>query len=113
MKTVDSFQIHRLKCWPEPYDAVRSGDKTLELRKNDRNYKAGDVLILQAYDPACGMYLNAETEMLVTHVQTGFGLQDGYVALSIRPANLFTVACGCGQGFRTYDSAHTHCSDCL
>lgn len=38
---------HKLKL-PEPYfSAVLSGDKTFEVRRNDRAYQRGDTLFLQ------------------------------------------------------------------
>ncbi len=42
--------IHALKTLPEYFEAVRKGDKTFELRKNDRNFKVGDYLALNEWD---------------------------------------------------------------
>lgn len=115
MRTVSEFRVHKLKCWPEFYEAVRAGDKTVELRKDDRNYRVGDVLVLEKYDPSVAMYCGAECEVLVTHITKGESfLREGIVALSIKRVDRFTVRCTeCGQGFRTYDNAHTHCANCL
>ena len=114
MNTVSEYTTHKLKCWPEPYEAIRSGDKTLELRKNDRGFRVGDVLRLQLWDPEQVLYLGAEVDVLVTHFQTGFGLPADMVAMSIRRVSLFSKTCaGCQDGFYTYDEAHTHCSGCL
>ena len=38
--------LHELKIDPEPFDMIRAGKKTFELRKNDRDFRAGDVLRL-------------------------------------------------------------------
>ena len=38
--------IHELKTLPEYFEAVRKGDKTFELREDDRNFKVGDYLAL-------------------------------------------------------------------
>lgn len=42
--------IHELKTLPEYFEAVRKGDKTFELRKNDRDFKVGDHLALNEWD---------------------------------------------------------------
>lgn len=42
--------IHELKTLPKYFEAVRKGDKTFELRKNDRNFKVGDYLALNEWD---------------------------------------------------------------
>ena len=42
---------HDLKTWSPFYAAVASGAKTFELRKDDRNYSVGDVLLLREWDP--------------------------------------------------------------
>lgn len=43
-KTV--LQTHKLKTLARYFDAVKRGDKTFEVRKNDRAYQTGDVLEL-------------------------------------------------------------------
>lgn len=43
---------HDLKCWPGPFEAVRSGQKLHEVRFNDRAYAAGDTVTLKEWDPA-------------------------------------------------------------
>lgn len=42
---------HRLKTWPEPYEAVASGRKPYEIRVDDRGFAVGDVLVLEEWDP--------------------------------------------------------------
>lgn len=43
--------VHKLKLFPEYFDAVANGIKTFEIRKNDRDYKVGDTLHLYEFDP--------------------------------------------------------------
>jgi len=42
--------IHGLKTCPEYFNAVISGEKTFEIRKNDRPYHKGDLLALNEFD---------------------------------------------------------------
>ena len=43
------MRIHDLKIAPPYYAAVVSGDKTFEVRYNDRDYQVGDILNLNEY----------------------------------------------------------------
>lgn len=45
-----SRQVHELKTLLEYFELVRTGVKNFEVRKNDRDFKVGDLLILQEYD---------------------------------------------------------------
>lgn len=38
--------VHKLKTVQPFFDAVWSGEKTFEVRKNDRNFNIGDRLML-------------------------------------------------------------------
>ena len=80
-------RYHELKTNTVPFFALFTKEKTAEFRKNDRNFKVGDTLILKEYDPLTaytGLYLLRK----VTHVQTGYGIPDGYAMLSVRPLTL-------------------------
>lgn len=89
--TVDDKMVeHRVKTWPEAYEYVREGLKTFDLRKNDRCYQKGDLLVLMAYDRHAREHLDEDEfpriYTIVTYVLSGsmFGLQDNYVAMGIR-----------------------------
>lgn len=44
--------VHYLKIYPEYFEAVISGQKTVELRReDDRQFAVGDVLVLREWDP--------------------------------------------------------------
>jgi hypothetical protein len=48
----DGVRFHDLKEWPEPFEGVRSGIKTYEVRSNlDRRFEEGDVLVLREWVP--------------------------------------------------------------
>lgn len=52
----DDQEIHHLKTWVEFFNAVACGEKTWEVRKNDRNYSTGDIVVLQEYSREWGHY---------------------------------------------------------
>ena len=43
--------IIKKKIWPEFFDMVAGGEKKFELRLADFSIKAGDILVLEEYDP--------------------------------------------------------------
>ena len=51
--------IHNLKILPEHFTPVLDGLKLAELRKNDRNFQVGDILVL--YDVLLSMRGTNET----------------------------------------------------
>lgn len=80
---------HYLKTWPVYFTAAQDGSKTFEVRKNDRDYKVGDTLVLYKWDPnydAPTTHAACFTISYVLHANQSFGaLNDGYVALGILP----------------------------
>lgn len=82
--------VHRLKLWPQYFDAVAEETKTHEVRKEDhRRFAVGDILVLREFDPAPDAgYTGRVCIREVTHVlrdPQGQWLQPGVVVLSIRP----------------------------
>lgn len=43
--------VHELKLKTRFFDAVASGAKPFEVRRDDRGFTVGDVLVLREYDP--------------------------------------------------------------
>jgi hypothetical protein len=60
--------IHILKCWPEFYNEVITGQKKFEFRLNDGNYKTCDALLLQEYSSHKKLYSGRSTKVRVTSV---------------------------------------------
>jgi len=77
--------VHRLKTWPDFFEAVADGSKTFEVRLNDRGFQKGDKLILEKYDPVAPEKYKHEQCLYVEvlYVLSGMGLKDGYVAMGI------------------------------
>ncbi len=47
-------QTHELKTWPEYFKSIVDGTKTFELRKDDRGFEVGDLLVLHEWKPVGG-----------------------------------------------------------
>jgi ASCH domain. len=78
-------KIHDIKIWPEFFDAVQSGRKNFEIRKNDRDYKVGDILLLREWDKELGYTGKAELKRVTYLVQAEFGLPDDICVMSLEP----------------------------
>ena len=50
------MQKHSLKCWPPFFEQIKSGEKTFELRQNDRNFQVNDILELNEFYPETGKF---------------------------------------------------------
>ena len=76
---------HELKILPQYFQAVWSGIKTFELRKDDRDYQRGDILVLREWDGE--NYTGSAICVKVTYILQNaekYGLKDGYVIMGIR-----------------------------
>jgi hypothetical protein len=76
---------HELKTWPEFFTRLLSGEKTFELRKDDRGFQAGDTLWLREWSRSGG-YTGRDLRATVTYLLGGEwpGLEPGYVVMSIQ-----------------------------
>jgi hypothetical protein len=82
-------QIHELKTLPQYWDAVARGDKTFEVRRDDRGFQRGDIVkLLKMIDGHVATY-NGEPMYILTRrirwILTGgqFGIEPGYVVLQL------------------------------
>ena len=60
--------IIKKKAWPELFEKVISGDKTFELRLADWQYRVGDTLVLQEFDPKTKQFTGREIKKQITFV---------------------------------------------
>lgn len=84
---------HLLKTDPAVFDDVAAGNKTFEIRFDDRGYQVGDTLRLRkTLHPGAAMRAGAplvftgdECVRVVTHILRGplYGLAEGWVILSV------------------------------
>ena len=78
-------KMHSLKTEHSCWQAVRDGRKTFEYRRNDRNYKIGDTLLLMDYCPeteSTGGEIHAEVMYILYGGQ--FGIPKDYCIMQIR-----------------------------
>ena len=83
--------VHYLKIKPEYYKDVECGLKTFELRKNDRNFQVGDILMLIKLDDN-GNETDQVTRVKVNYILKDcpqYGLKEGYAILGIDTGNRF------------------------
>jgi hypothetical protein len=77
------YAVHDLKTLPKYFEAVITGEKTFEVRLDDRNFQVGDVLHLREYDNANG-YTGRHKFYNVTYILSDTEyVKDGYVILGL------------------------------
>ena len=87
-KLVDYRMIHTIKIMESFAEAVFRGEKTFEVRKNDRGYQRGDYVQFKVLYDSDGLEMLdhplSKQTYEITYVLNGWGLQDGYVVFGIR-----------------------------
>lgn len=74
--------VRKLKILPEFFEAVCTGKKSFEIRKNDRNFQVGDKLLLQEFIPETQEYTGRVVERRITYI-TDFEQKENYVVMAI------------------------------
>lgn len=60
---------HNVKSWPKYFQPILDGIKKHDMRNmKDREYKVGDILNLQEYDPFEGKYTGREAKFRITYI---------------------------------------------
>lgn len=78
-------KVHELKVLPQFWSAIESGEKTFELRFDDRAYRSGDILFLREWSSPDG-YTGKQGEFLVTYLVAGLPwLAKDHVCMAIKP----------------------------
>lgn len=86
MENMD-FTIHELKIAPNFFQQVACGNKTFEIRKDDRAFQKGDHVILKEFNESAG-YLEShkytgQTVSAEIGFVTAFQQKEGYVVFSL------------------------------
>lgn len=77
--------IHELKTWPQFFERIASNEKKFEVRKNGRDFQAGDTLRLIEFDPSTNRSTKRVIQARIDYVLCGpgFGIEDGYCVMSL------------------------------
>ena len=78
--------VHELKVHIEYFNHLKSGIKDFEVRRNDRDYKLGDELLLKEYNPVTQSLTGNFIHRLVVYILEGgqFGVQKGYIVMGLK-----------------------------
>lgn len=84
-RIVNVDRCHYLKCDPGPFAEVKAGIKTFEVRVFDRDYRIGDLLVLQEYDRESRQYSGDKVKRrIVTILAPGqYGMAENVGVLGI------------------------------
>ena len=97
--------IHDLKILPEYFVEVVRGNKTFEVRKDDRPFNVGDELIL--YEVNCGKYTGRNIKVIITYIlRNPDYCKEGYCILG------FKQPVKRGKWEQDEKGAFHHCSEC-
>lgn len=91
-------KVHDVKLGATFFEDVKTGRKTFELRKNDRGYKEGDIIVLHEYKDGATTGRTI-TKKIVYMLEDFTGLEDGYCILGLGEVEetLREAAAGAGQ----------------
>lgn len=77
------MKTHKLKTVQPYFERCWLNSKTFEVRKNDRDFQAGDQVILQEYDAEKDTYSGREITGKITYVLPNYhAIKDDYVVFS-------------------------------
>lgn len=90
-----SARVHELKTWPTYWDAIKRGEKTYEVRRNDRFYQTGDIVELHRMSEdgtsmlngRCVPFAENTLRFRIGALLPGglFGIEPGFVVFSLLP----------------------------
>ena len=92
MDIQENHKEHVLKTDHVVFQDVLDGNKTFEIRFNDRDYQVGDLVILketeftgeQMKSGQPLVYTGREIQKRISYVLSGYGLHEGWVILGIQ-----------------------------
>ena len=82
--------VIRKKIWPEWFKLIKSGKKKAELRLADFQIKAGDVLILEEWNPKKKKYTGKSIKRKIKRINK-FNLLDFHQAREIKKYGCYLI----------------------
>lgn len=83
MKNTRKRHVHYLKTVEPYFSAVKSGEKTFEVRRFDRDFQVGDLLRLVEYNPQRKSYGEHIIKKITYMLTDKPYVPEGYVILGI------------------------------
>jgi hypothetical protein len=78
------MRTHELKIDTNFLDAILSGEKTFEIRKNDRGFQKGDRVIFKKLEEDGHHHVFSDIATAdITYVLTGWGIEAGFCVFGI------------------------------
>ena len=86
---------HVLKTFPVYFDAIKRGEKNFDVRRDDRGFQKGDVLVFQRLNDEFAEWrvdtdldgnVRHEIRKRIAYVLTGgqLGIEPGYVVMALK-----------------------------
>lgn len=89
-------RVHQIRLSSQYFDDVCSGKKSFEFRKNDRNYKVGDILEMTEFKD--GKNTGRTVRVIVTYFLNGFtGMEDDYCIMAIKVMSVCGIDMAAGE----------------
>lgn len=76
-------KTHELKILPKYFDDIVRNKKSFEVRRNDRDFEVGDILMLR--ECSGGKYSGCKVTAEVTYILDKFeGIKERYIVMGIK-----------------------------
>jgi hypothetical protein len=80
------MKVHMVKSWVGLFEPILKGEKTHDLRVMDRDYKVGDKLFLQEYEPVTKTYTGRDVTVTITYITSSKTQECAVSPTALHPA---------------------------
>lgn len=82
------IKVHELKIYHKYMIKIINRLKTFEIRKNDRDYKEGDILQLKEIEDDIDEYTGYEIFVKIEYIHKGLGMENNYICMAIKEVKI-------------------------